>query len=64
MITIETNKTNFLFKYKGNIEIYIEKSFLCITADSIVRIPNTLYISEVKVFDKFWLVDIECIKGC
>lgn len=63
MIILKTTKTDFLFKYTGNIEVYRLEPFLCISADHIIKDPDLLDGWETRVFDKFWLEDIEWIRG-
>lgn len=63
MIIITTNKNDFQFKYRGNIELKVHGEFLI--AEGIVTDPMSFeaYSWGLHVWDKFWLDDIKSITG-
>lgn len=65
MITIKTYKSDFEFKYQGNIELYVDDVFLTIKADSSIPSDSEyeIYVWYANIADKFWLEDIESIVG-
>lgn len=63
MITIITNVTNFKFKYEGQIELRLEEPFIIIKADRTIEDKDSLQHVGTLIIDKFWIKDIESIKG-
>lgn len=64
MIIIKTTKSDYLFKYAGNIEIHNDDGiFLVVSSDKLIQEENELSLVSVSTYDKFWIEDIEYIKG-
>jgi len=62
MIIIRTNKSNYEFKYRGKVELYLDEPFLSVIAD--ISILNTDFDRcDSKMHDKFLLEDIVSITG-
>lgn len=61
MIEIRTKLTDFVYKYRGNIELTFKEPVLMVEADYTSEAGDIKY--DERVFDGFWITDIISIKG-
>lgn len=64
MISIRTIYSTYVFRYEGNIKVDIDDfPFVTITADKFLVDKDGLPRVSSLTIDKFWIQDIESIKG-
>jgi len=64
MIILKCKNSDYLFKYKGNIELYITENCVYVSADDTVQSEDeSLFIVTSHTWDRFFVEEVEWIKG-